>query len=142
MAGSSERVPDLLRQSGLRCTLQRASVLRVLVRAGRPMSHGQLTEKLGAGEIDRVTLYRTLTALQDAGLVHRVQGKDAVWHFCAHSPDATGCPGNHPHFLCTRCGGMRCLSDQPLPWVAIGKGEKVTGKQLVVYGRCSACDAA
>ncbi|MBN1629173.1 MAG: transcriptional repressor [Thermoleophilia bacterium] len=115
------------------------SVLHILFDAGRPMSHGQLGEMPMAKEMNRVTLYRTLTTLQDAGLIHRVQGKNAVWHFCSHSPDANGCPGNHPHFLCMRCGEMRCLSDQPLPWVTVDEEEQVIGKQLVVYGHCSAC---
>jgi len=34
---------------------------------------------------------------------------------------------------------MRCLTGQELPWVAVEKDERVTGKQLVVYGLCAAC---
>lgn len=141
MAGSSARVPDLLRASGLRCTPQRTSVLRVLVRARRPLSHGQLAEALGAGEIDRVTLYRTLAALQEAGLVHRTQDDRGVWRFGAHAARRGACPGDHPHFACTKCGGMRCLEDQALPWITVSKGELILGKQLVAYGVCARCAA-
>ncbi len=91
------------------------------------------------GELDRVTLYRTLTTLQKAGLVHRVQGREGVWHFCAHMPRADRCPDNHPHFLCVQCGQMRCLTDQSIPYIAIDEGERVTGKQLVASGLCSVC---
>jgi Fur family ferric uptake transcriptional regulator/Fur family zinc uptake transcriptional regulator len=89
--------------------------------------------------LDRVTVYRTLSALQEAGLVHRVQDKDGVWRFCAHGSREQGCPGNHPHFLCMRCGEMRCLTAQSLPWVETSAGEQVVGKQLVVYGLCAGC---
>lgn len=90
-------------------------------------------------EQDRVTLYRTLTTLQEVGLVHRVQGKDGVWHYCAHPPRNEGCPGNHPHFLCIRCAGMLCLTGQALPWIEIPAEMNVIGKQLVVYGLCTEC---
>ena len=83
---------------------------------------------------------RTLP-LQEAGLVHRVQDQDGAWRFCAHARNGKGCPGGHAHFHCTRCGRMRCLTDQALPWVTVSEDEQVTGKQLVVYGLCSACAA-
>ncbi len=139
MARSAESIRELLKVSGVRGTPGRISVLRVLVNTGRPMSHSQISEKLGGDPMDRVTLYRTLAALQGAGLVHRVQGKDAIWHFCAHAPGTVGCPGNHPHFLCLQCGGMRCLSGQSLPRIAVDSGDEVMGKQFVVYGRCAKC---
>ena len=77
--------------------------------------------------------------LERAGLVHRVQGTDGAWRFCAHRPDQAGCPGNHPHFLCLQCGAMVCLTGQPLPHVDVPPGCSVSGKQFVVFGLCSAC---
>jgi Fur family ferric uptake transcriptional regulator/Fur family zinc uptake transcriptional regulator len=133
------RARALLKGAGLRCTPVRNAVLRALSRRGRPLAHTELARARGLEALDRVTLYRTLTALQETGLVHRVQDQDGVWRFCAHVRDESGCPGNHPHFHCTRCGRMRCLTGQELPWVAVEKDERVTGKQLVVYGLCAAC---
>jgi Fur family ferric uptake transcriptional regulator len=135
------KVRRLLKESGLRSTPAREAVMRFLSRAGRPLAHGEIAGAPGMDALDRVTLYRTLTALQEAGLAHRVQDKNGAWRFCAHAARGDGCPGNHPHFLCTRCGTMRCLLDQPLPWVTVRKGEQVVGKQMVVYGLCSACAA-
>jgi Fur family ferric uptake transcriptional regulator/Fur family zinc uptake transcriptional regulator len=130
---------ELLKESGLRRTPAREIVLGLLCEARRPLSHEQIAAAPSTEGMDRVTLYRTLAALQEAGLAHRVQGKDGVWHFCAHATHKDGCPGNHPHFLCLRCGGMRCLSDQSLPWVNVDANEQVIGKHLVVYGSCRAC---
>jgi Fur family ferric uptake transcriptional regulator len=132
-------IRELLRKSGLRRTPAREAVLRLLCEVGRPLSHEQIAAAARTRDVDRVTLYRTLTALQEAGLAHRVQGKDGVWHFCAHLAEGEGCPGNHPHFLCLRCGEMSCLSGQVLPWVVVDEGVQVIGKQLVVYGTCTAC---
>jgi Fur family transcriptional regulator, ferric uptake regulator len=132
---------ELLKASGLRCTPARDAVLAFLSRQGRPLAHSEIARARGLAALDRVTLYRTLTALQDAGLVHRVQDHEGAWRFCAHVRHGRRCPADHPHFQCTRCGRMRCLTDQTLPWVSVRGKERITGKQLVVYGLCAACSA-
>jgi Fur family ferric uptake transcriptional regulator/Fur family zinc uptake transcriptional regulator len=130
---------DLLHAVGLRRTKAREVVLSLLQSAHRPLTHQEVAASPTAASVDRVTLYRTLAALQRAGLLHRVQGTDGAWRFCLHSGDAAGCPGNHAHFLCLECGGMTCLTDQPLPWIAVPDGVRVLGKQLVVHGICAGC---
>ncbi len=132
---------ELLRGAGLRCTPARDAVLGVLARRGRPLAHREILDARGLAGLDRVTLYRTLAALLAAGLVHRVQDAEGIWRFCAHVRRGRHCPANHPHFQCTRCGRMRCLADQALPRVTVRSRERVTGKQLVVYGLCAACAA-
>lgn len=130
---------QLLRKAGLRRTKAREAVLNLLFEAMRPLSHQEIAIQTEVDRLDRVTLYRTLTTLREAGLVHRVQGVDGIWRFSAHGIDHTGCPGNHPHFLCLRCSAMACLTEQALPWVSVQEGAEVKGKQLVVYGLCPAC---
>lgn len=133
---------ELLKASGLRCTPARDAVLAFLSRQGRPLAHSEIARARGLAALDRVTLYRTLTALQDAGLVHRVQDQEGAWRFCAHVRRDHGCPGNHAHFQCTQCGEMRCLQGQELPWVSIPPGALVIGKQFLIYGLCPACARA
>ncbi len=130
---------DLLRSAGLRCTPAREAVLAHLARQARPLAHRELARARALAALDRVTLYRTRAALQEAGLVHRVRDQAGAWRFCAHVRRGERCPANHPHFLCTRCGRMRCLTGQTLPWITVRGGERITGKQLVVYGLCRGC---
>lgn len=127
-----------LESAGLRPTAAREAILEALYRIGRPASHGEVAKAL-EGQLDRVTIYRNLYLLEEAGLAHRVQGVDGKWRFCAHDPNIAGCPGNHPHFLCLRCGKMICLLGQTIPYVEVPEGVKVEGKQLVVYGLCPDC---
>ena len=127
--------------AGLRATPVRRDVLAALTAAGYPVSRQELAALPGIEAHDRVTLYRTLNRLKAAGLVHAVQGMDGVWRFCAHPPRTPGCPGNHPHFLCRRCGRMRCLIGQRLPHVEVPPDVEVEGKQLVIYGLCADCAA-
>jgi Fur family ferric uptake transcriptional regulator/Fur family zinc uptake transcriptional regulator len=114
-------------------------VLELLARADRPLSHQEITSDPQVRSLNRVTLYRTLSALQKAGLLHRVKGVDGVWRFCGNRERAGRCAGNHVHFLCLACNQMSCLPEQPLPWIDPPEGAEVFGKQLVVYGRCAAC---
>jgi Fur family ferric uptake transcriptional regulator len=132
----------LLHDAGLRCTVAREAVLRRLAAAARPLAHHEITAQAGTRGLDRVTLYRVLSSLLEAGLVHRVQDPAGVWRYCAHDRARGACPSNHPHFHCTRCGRMHCLADQALPRVTVPRGAQVLGKQFVVRGWCAACARA
>ena len=130
---------DPLRNAGLRRTPARRAAWEQLQVAARPMSHGELREVLST--IDEVTLYRSLSALESAGLVHQVHGIDGVRRFSANPPDAEGCPGNHVHFSCRSCGAMACLADQEMPRVVVPEGATVEGRHFLVYGRCATCSS-
>ncbi|MDR1516360.1 MAG: transcriptional repressor [Synergistaceae bacterium] len=129
----------LLRRAGIKITPIRLEVLGYLLKTGQPVSHSDVQSALPT--LDRVTIYRTLASFVESGIAHQVQGLDGMWHFCAHNPDSSGCPGNHPHFLCTSCGKMICLLDQNLPRVDVTEGNIVNGKQFVAYGFCQECAA-
>ncbi|MDR1943448.1 MAG: transcriptional repressor [Synergistaceae bacterium] len=130
----------MLRSTGLKVTPVRLCILELLAKTGRPMAHSEVQTAMP--ELDRVTIYRTLASFVDAGIAHQVQGLDGMWRFCAHNAGLGGCPGNHPHFLCTSCGRMICLLDQQMPRVDVPDGHWVNGKQFVAYGICSECAAS
>jgi Fur family ferric uptake transcriptional regulator/Fur family zinc uptake transcriptional regulator len=123
----------------VRVTSIRRTVLKCLLRVHSPLTHGELSGLDELGSLDRVSLYRTLHRLRQARLVHAVQGVDGIWRYCAQAPRGSGCPGDHPHFLCEACGRMWCLSGQRLPEVDVPPELTVRGKQLVVYGMCGEC---
>jgi Fur family transcriptional regulator, ferric uptake regulator len=134
---------QLLKMNGLRRTSAREAVLQLLASARRPLSHQEILRRpKGKGSFDRVTVYRTLETLHQAGLVHRIQDRDGTSRFCRHTPGSAGkCGGNHIHFLCSKCDKMSCLPEQPLPWVQAPAGAMIHSKQLVVHGFCASCAA-
>ncbi len=134
---STTVLPEILRAADLRVTPLRLAVLEHLIEAGQPLAHTDVQAALP--DADRVTLYRTLTSFVEADIAHQVQGLDGTWRFCAHADRGDGCPGNHPHFLCTTCGTMTCLLDQRMSRVSVPDGYEVDGKQFVAYGKCPAC---
>jgi Fur family ferric uptake transcriptional regulator len=130
---------EKLRAARLRRTPARVAVLAQIEALAQPVTHGDLRGQTELAAVDDVTLYRTLAALVEAGLVHRVHGIDGAWRYCAQPRDVTGCPGNHAHFLCTACGSMSCLLAQAMPRVEVPAGNTVEGRHFLVYGRCGAC---
>jgi Fur family ferric uptake transcriptional regulator/Fur family zinc uptake transcriptional regulator len=126
----------MLRTAGLKSTSARERVLEVLDLLSVPIAHAELSKQLV--ELDEVTLYRTLSTLAEARLIHRVYGLDGVWRYCIQ-PKHPGCPGNHAHFLCSHCGNMRCLLEQPIPRIDVPAGYEVVGRQLLIHGRCLEC---
>lgn len=132
-----DRLKTTLRAAHLKVTPMRLSILEHLIEKGQPLSHAEIQTALP--DIDRVTLYRTLASFVKKSIVHQVQGLDGAWRFCAHPDTGPGCPGNHPHFLCTSCGKMVCLLDQNMPRIDAPDNFDILGKQLVAYGRCPEC---
>ena len=134
-----ERVSTLLAEAGLRITDKRKKILETLITVNKPVSHSDL---LDCGELrgmDRVTVYRNLSILEEKGIIHSAIGEDGVRHFRAHLYDKPGCPGDHPHFICLSCKDMICLTEQRLPHIDVPEGYTVTGKRFLVYGFCRKC---
>jgi Fur family ferric uptake transcriptional regulator len=130
---------EALRAAGLRRTPARLAVLDALRDAQAPLRHAALRAQPPLAALDEVTLYRTLTTLEGAGLLHRVQGLDGAWRYAPNRAPGAGCPGNHAHFLCATCGAMCCLVEQPMPRIQVPAGASVSGRSLLAWGRCAAC---
>ena len=100
------RLHDELRAAGLKATPQRIEVLTILRRSDKHLdAEGIHQTALGRGaDISLATVYRTLGALKEAGLVEpralaRDQNRDD--YEAADRPD-------HHHFTCQQCGQVLC----------------------------------
>jgi Fur family ferric uptake transcriptional regulator len=97
-----------LRSHALRATRPRLAVLQLLRAADHPLSHADVVQALAGEPWDPSTLYRNLADLVAAGLAGKTELGDHVWRFYdAVWHDA----GDHPHFVCTECGHVQCLTD-------------------------------
>jgi len=103
-----------------------------------PLSQDQISDRLKSRVWNRVTVYRTLESLVEAGLVHRAFMEDRAWHFeLADHCSEHQC---HPHFTCTRCGVTQCMTDISLPMAVIPrKGFVISRQQVRLEGLCPAC---
>lgn len=126
---------ELLREAKLKVTSGRLTVMRELGKAKGPMSHAEVAERLEGEALDKVTVWRILVALTEAGLVDRSNGGDGTWRFELRRASMGHDP--HPHFTCVVCRAVTCLPRDSvrLP-PRIGRGVV----DVQISGRCEKCD--
>lgn len=145
-AHSAADLREAVRAVGLRATGARIAVLACLRQAARPLSHAEVMDGLDEHRAwDRATVYRNLSDLSKAGLLHRYDLGDHVWRFelvgdpCTTQDDEEH---GHPHFLCTKCGEVQCLDGLELSLPAqAGLPSALRSKsvEVQVRGVCDDC---
>ncbi|UCG46435.1 MAG: transcriptional repressor [Phycisphaerales bacterium] len=127
-----------LRAAKLYCTRCRVAILKLLGRSGGPLSQVQIARKLGGGQYDKVTIYRTLESLVNAGLVHKAFVQERAWHFeLSDNCTERQC---HPHFTCTGCGETHCFTGISIPMAEHApKGFRIQRQQVRLEGLCPSC---
>jgi Fur family ferric uptake transcriptional regulator len=128
-----------IREAGLRVTQPRLAVLQVLEKQRGPLSHADLINALDGQGFDRVTLYRNLNDLADAGIVARTEVGDHVWRFELRKR-AEAHSGVHPHFTCTDCGTVACLPGDVVQISRSGRMPKAVREQTVEVSLRGVCD--
>lgn len=134
-----ERLMSGYAAAGLPLTSQRRALLEVL--SGRDdhptvdQIYGELAETIP--EVSRTTVYRSLEALANLGLLHRVEHPGSAVRF-----DPNREP--HHHFLCSECGSLSDLEKDALGGTAHlayqGQYElQVEEISVLVRGRCHVC---
>ncbi|OHB59526.1 MAG: hypothetical protein A2167_04065, partial [Planctomycetes bacterium RBG_13_46_10] len=92
----------ILKVAKLYRTACREAILKILLKADKPLNHEQISKRLGKNCFDKVTIYRTLESFCRVGLVHRAfMQKRACYFESAQDCSESQC---HPHFTCTSCG--------------------------------------
>lgn len=142
-----------LRAASVRITSARVKVLAILLGAQRAFSHQDVQNAFA--DIDRVTLYRALDCLTEAGLAHKIASDDRVFRYSAgaeHS-DAVLADANsdtpqhqHGHFKCTRCTKVFCMQHLGEAGLlknalrkALGKGFQSHDIEFTIKGWCADC---
>lgn len=89
--------------------------------------------------VDHSTLFRTLTILNDAHLLHNVDDGSGVQKYCVcHHDDTRHCMG-HVHLTCRICHNTYCLTNTSIPQVPLPEGFHVEETEYIVKGICSRC---
>jgi Fur family transcriptional regulator, ferric uptake regulator len=126
----------LLSGRGIRVTAQRMTLLRELAKLRVPASHPELTDRLAGSGLDRATIYRNLLSLTKDGLLVRTQLGDNVWRY-ELPRESSPQHGQHPHFVCTDCGDVACLSEGAVSLRQDAARRQVLEVQL--RGKCESC---
>lgn len=131
---AGDRARTLIEAAGARATLARLTVLQALLAAGRPLSHQELLQEMASPQ-DRVTVYRVLDWLADAGIAHRINAADRITRFSVSSA-----PHCHAHFQCEQCGRIYCLPEgAPILPSPLPEGFVLREIEMTVKGTCADC---
>lgn len=102
------------------------------------MTHHDVESVLGAAMFDRVTLYRVLDWLVEAGLAHKKSDASRVYRYSAAAP---GEHAAHAHFCCEACGRVFCLDAAPPEPPALPDGFFLSRMEVDLRGCCAKCSA-
>jgi len=128
----------ILRESGLKATNPRLTVLQMLSEIKYPITAQELHKKLRKESIDLVTLYRTLASFEENGLLRKVDlQKEAVFYELNDE--------HHHHIVCTNCDKLEDFENKEVEKIIgeiIKKSEKfkkIKDHSLELFGLCKNC---
>lgn len=126
-----------------RYTAGRQIVVAALMRAPGPMSAAELSEELGP-DVPLSSIYRTLSVLEDAGVVDHHLGAKGLTRFEL----AEWLTGHHHHLVCVACGSVEDIDIPPaleesvrglVSEIAALASFDATDHALEIEGRCQRC---
>jgi len=131
------KIKSILKSHKLRVTEGRIDVLEFFIRQKRTLSFKDLEDEFS--ESDRVTLYRTLGAFTENGVLHKIPDESgfATYGLCHDTCDSEDHKHDHMHFKCNECGTIECL-EQNIPSVSV-PGYQVQEANLILKGICKTC---
>ncbi|HEX6286992.1 MAG TPA: Fur family transcriptional regulator [Acidimicrobiia bacterium] len=132
-----------LLEHGVRYTKGRNAVVESLARASGPLSASELSDELSP-DVPLSSIYRTLSVLEDAGVVAHHLGAKGLTRFEL----AEWLTGHHHHLVCVQCGSVSDVDIPPsqeesvrslVSQIAALAEFEATDHALEIEGRCSKC---
>lgn len=134
-----KRYTEPLKERGIRVTPQRAYIWQALVGSGKHFTAEELKEQVEKAlpGLEVSTVYRTLEALNEAGLVVESRLPEGPRIFEAN-------PTPHPHLICERCDNLFHLETADYRLMLESLNREATGfevRKLHVFatGLCADC---
>jgi Fur family ferric uptake transcriptional regulator len=138
MKTSENKAGRILKERGLRNTSIRKEVLSIFLAEEKALSKNDIEEHFE--DIDRITLYRTIKAFEEKGIIHEAVDGTATSRYAL----CEGCTTHshvheHAHFHCNECGNTYCLEKVSPPDISKLKDVLVQDVELVLKGTCADC---
>ncbi len=131
----------MIEETGIKATTNRVKLLETIGNSRAPASadgiHRALKKNLS---INRVTVYRILDLLVEAGLIDRLSSGGPSF-FYGLAPNKYHRP--HAHFYCKKCRAMNCLDPESLQLITDSLNMKALGHidkvEVRLDGVCKQC---
>lgn len=128
-----------LERAGYRMTEPRREVATLIADQTGHFAAADIVDEARARDlgIGRATVFRTLDALSDVGVVERIDLPNGEHAYLACEPE------HHHHVVCTRCGRSRDIDDARVRSVvrdvARRTGYRIDDHRLELFGLCPDC---
>ncbi len=88
--------------------------------------------------MNKTTVYRILDRLEQDGIIHSFNGKDGLkWYAKCKGCTADHHTDKHPHFQCSECDKVECLSVEiKIPSI---KNHRIDSTDILIMGQCEVC---
>ncbi len=138
MQKQADQIIQVLKSKSLRVTPQRFAVYANLMsRTDHPTAEQILSDLNQDGpQSSQATVYSSLQALQDVGLVREVLLEEGICRY-----DANVVP--HHHFRCRACGVIEDIAWEQVQGIDLSNlrpGLVVEGYEVTVHGVCEGCE--
>lgn len=133
-----DTVSTVLKNAGLKVTPHRVAIYEYLHKYHKPISINQLYHKMESTGMDKVTVYRVISSLQDASLVKQIDlGEDQAYFEIADEHD-------HHHVVCQKCRTIVDFTGCGIDTVITKALEqthfaKITHHSFELFGICKKC---
>ena len=130
---------NLLRERKLKVTTTRIQVLSVIFNYNKAISFSEIQNALH--NFDRVTLYRTLAALIENGIIHKalIIEKETFFAVCSSSCSLDCHNHKHIHFKCSSCQAVTCVETEKPIRISI-HGHLINDFEIEATGICVSCN--
>jgi Fur family ferric uptake transcriptional regulator len=137
MSEATNTLKAMLKDHGASVTEQRLAVFNLLV-GQEPMTINELIKK-ASGEVDKVSVYRTIALFEQVGITQRL---NIGWKYKVELTDMFS--DHHHHLSCLKCGNVIDIGDEKhiddfIKEVAEKFGFEPRKHQFEIDGYCKDC---
>jgi len=125
----------LLKQHKLSVTQHRKTILKTLAGINHPVTIDELSKKIQTG-MNQTTLYRSLRALVDVGLIYQTDFHEGVSYYEFQGEH------HHHHITCTKCKNRESVDlcfQKDIAKIADKKSFTITNHIFELFGVCKNC---
>ena len=127
---------QLLYNHKLSITEGRLNILNIFLDSKVGLCERDIQEKLDQ-KSDRATIYRTLKAFKETGIIHPVSAEGSATKYVLKKE-----PLEHLHFKCTKCEDITCLADNEISGYNLPEGYTKLESNFLIIGICDGCNKA
>lgn len=133
------KVSELLKEYQLKNTKLRNAVLEIFIDSKTSLSHNDLSSTLKI-EFDRVTLFRTLTTFEEAGILHKIIDFEGTAQYAFTTENEKDDEHCHAHFVCLNCKEIFCMDEVfPISKINAPKDFEKVSLDIKISGYCASC---